>query len=116
MTRTKGAMRWGAVFIAVSAALHVLALVVGNFSSEALALLPVGIIYAGIAYGLLRGWRWLAYIAFIVVFFAMSIAISNIWAYGDVPGWLYAGIAIADGLAIVALFVALWKSPEMAAS
>lgn len=110
--RSNGALRWGANFVALSAALHLLALFVGGFSVEAMRLLPVGIVYAGFAYGLLQGWRWLAYIVFIVLLVGTSLAVSNIWAFGDVPGWLYAGIAMANLLSVVALFCALWQAPD----
>ncbi len=114
MSRTKGAMRWGANFAAISAALHLLALVVSAFSTEALLMLPAAIVYAGLAYGLLQGWRWLAYIAFIVFLIGTSFAISGIWTPGDVPGWIHASIAVANGLTAAALFGALWKSPDPA--
>ncbi len=115
MTKTKGAMRWAANFVALSAGLYVLALFISRFSAEAVQLLPVAVIYAGFAYGLLRGWRWLAYIAFVVLLIGTSFAVSNIWALGDVPGWIYAGIACANLLAVAALFGALWRTPEAAA-
>lgn len=115
MTRVTGAMRWGANFVAVSAGLHILAIAFGGASGEALQLAVVGVVYAGFTYGLLQGWRWLAYVVFIVLLIGTSFAVSQIWAFGDVPGWLYAGIAVANLLAIAALFGALWKAPQVAA-
>lgn len=112
MTQTKGAMRWAANFVALSAALHVLALLVSGFSREALPLLPFGVVYAGFAYGLMQGWRWLAYIVFIVLFIGTSLAISRVWAVGDVPGWIYIGIAIANSASVAALLAALWRTPQ----
>lgn len=113
MTRAKGSLRWSANFVALSAGLHILALIVGGFSAEALRLLPFGIVYAGFAYGLLQGWRWLAYIVFVILLIGTSLSVSQIWAFGDVPGWLYSGIAVANLLSIVALFGALWQSPNV---
>ena len=115
MIRSKGALRWGANFVALSAGLHILALIVGGFSAEALRLLSFGIVYAGFVYGLLLGWRWLAYIVFIVLLTGTSLALSNIWAFGDVPGWLYAAIAVANLLSVIALFGALWQTPNAGA-
>lgn len=115
MAKAKGAMRWAANFVGLSAFLHLLALVVGGFSAEALQLLPFAIIYGGFAYGLLQGWRWLAYIAFITLLLGTSLAIVGIWALGDVPGWLYAGIAVANLLSVTALLIALWNAPKAAA-
>lgn len=115
MTKTKGAMRWAANFVGISAGLHVLALFVGGFSAEAVQLLPFAVVYAGFAYGLLQGWRWLAYVAFIVLLIGTSLAIVGIWALGDVPGWIYASIVAANLLSVVVLFAALWKAPEVVA-
>ncbi|MEL7179838.1 MAG: hypothetical protein AAFN63_08405 [Pseudomonadota bacterium] len=107
MAKAKGAMRWAANFVGISAGLHLLALVLGRFSAEALQLLPFAIVYAGFAYGLLQGWRWLAYISFIALLIGTSLAIVGIWALGDVPGWAYTGIVMANLLSATTLFVAL---------
>jgi len=40
------------------------------------------------------------------------MAVSRIWALGDVPGWLYAGIALANLLSAASLFAAIWKTPQ----
>ena len=113
MTRSTGALRWGANFTAVTAGLHFLSLIVGGLNTEAFGLVLFGVFYAGFAYGLMLGWRWLAYVGFIVLLIGTSLAASNIWAFGTVPGWLYAAIAVANLLAIAALFAALWKTPNM---
>ncbi|EDZ42613.1 conserved hypothetical protein [Rhodobacteraceae bacterium HTCC2083] len=106
-------MRWGAYFTALSAGLHLLALPVSRFSADALILLPFALVYAGFAYGLFRGWRWLAYVVFIVLLVGISLAIARIWANGDVPRWIYMGIAGANILSVTTLFVALWKQPDV---
>ena len=113
MTQTSTAMRWGANFTALSAGLHLLALPVSRFSADALILLPFALVYAGFAYGLFRGWRWLAYVVFIVLLVGISLAIARIWANGDVPRWIYMGIAGANILSVTTLFVALWKQPDV---
>ncbi|MEJ8561874.1 hypothetical protein QTO30_12060 [Yoonia sp. GPGPB17] len=112
MTKASGAMRWGAVFVGISAGLHVLALFVSGFSSEAMRLLPVALVYAVLAYGVLRGWRLLAYAVFLVMLIGTSFAVLGIWASGDVPQWIYSSIAASNILAAAALFAALWKAPE----
>jgi hypothetical protein len=106
-------MRWGAYFTALSAGLHLLALPVSRFSADALILLPFALVYAGFAYGLFRGWRWVAYVVFIVLLVGISLAIARIWANGDVPRWIYMGIAGANILSVTTLFVALWKQPDV---
>ncbi|MDG1083104.1 MAG: hypothetical protein P8P35_03185 [Planktotalea sp.] len=115
MTQTSTAMRWGAYFTALSAGLHLLALPLSRFSADALILLPFALVYAGFAYGLFRGWRWLAYVVFIVLLVGISLAIARIWANGDVPRWIYMGIAGANILSVTTLFVALWKQPDVIA-
>ena len=113
MTRSTGALRWGANFVALSAGLHLFSLIVGGLSAETFSLALTGRVYAGFAYGLLMGWRWLAYVVFIVLLVGISLAASNIWAFGTVPGWLFAAIAVANLLAAATLFGALWKTPNM---
>lgn len=113
MTQSKGALRWGAIFAVISAGLCAIAPFLSGFSVEALLLLPAAIVFAGFAYGLLRGWRWLAYIAFMALFVGAIFAISNIWAPGAVPGWLYASFAVSSLLSVIALFAALWRTPEI---
>ncbi len=115
MTQTSTAMRWGANFTALSAGFHLLAFPVSGFSADALILLPFALVYAGFAYGLFRGWRWLAYVVFIVLLVGISLAIAGIWANGVVPGWIYMGIAGANMLSVTALFIALWKQPDVIA-
>ena len=115
MTKPDGAMRWGANFVGLSAVLHILALFVSGFSAESVPLAVVGVIYAGFAYGLLRGWRWMAYVTFLVLLMGTSVAVSGIWTLGPVPGWIFAGIAVANLLCVACLFVALWKAPQSAA-
>ena len=108
MTRTKGPMRWAGVFAAASALLHVVALV---FGGNAMTLLIYAVLYAALAFGLLRGMRWVGYIAFIVLFIGVSIALGGLWSTGPVPGWLFAAIAGFNLAAVLSLFVSLWRSP-----
>lgn len=115
MTKSNGAMRWAANFAALSALLYLLALAVSSFSAEAIGRLPFALFFAGVAFGMFKGWRWLAYVAFIGMFVSAILAISNIWTLGAVPGWLYATIASVNLVAVAALFIALWKAPEAAA-
>lgn len=115
MTRTKGAMRWGAVFAAVSSGLCGLGLILSGFGDAGLGLVPYGVVFAAIAYGLMQRMRWVAYLGFLALFVGLIMAVSNVYAIGAVPGWLYAGLAVATLLGVVSLFAALWKSPEIAA-
>ena len=113
-TRTKGTIRWAGVFTAASALFHLLGTGLSGFAADGLALLPAGVLYAGLAYGLFRGQRWVAHITFIVLLIGTSFAVSGIWATGGVPSWVYTAIAAANLLAVAALFVTLWRSPKPA--
>ncbi|MEL6688814.1 MAG: hypothetical protein AAFP28_00730 [Pseudomonadota bacterium] len=116
MTDMRGPYRTGALFVGISAVLHLIAPVFGGFGTDALTLFVVGIVYMAIAYGLLQGYRWLAYLTFLLMMAGSVVAITGIWGLGPVPGWIYAGIVIADWLAVLALFAALWRSrPSVAA-
>lgn len=108
-----GPFRTGIFFLLISAALHLLAFIVGGFSSDALTLFPFGILFIGLAMGLARGWRWLAHLVFLGLIIGGIIAITFVWSPSTVPSWWYTAIIIADWLAAAALFAALWRSPEV---
>ncbi len=112
MTDVKGPFRAGALFVAVSAVLHLIAPLVAGLQGMAPMLAVVGLVYLAVTWGLLQGWRWLAWVAFFVLMAGSIVALSNVWAGGPVPGWLWAGIVAADWAAVAGLFVALWRSPQ----
>ncbi|MGR3343828.1 MAG: hypothetical protein ACU0DI_11480 [Paracoccaceae bacterium] len=111
-----GPYRNGALFILISALLNIFAFVVGGFTSNALMLLPVGFFYTAIGYGLLRGWRWLAYVTFFLVMIGGILALAAIWSASTVPGWWYALIVGSDWLSAAALFPALWRAAPILSS
>ena len=110
MVDAKGPFRAGALFIALSGLVHILALLVSGFASEALVLVPVGIVYLGLAYGLLQGWRWLAYVVFILMMVGSLAPLASAWSTPNVPTWIYLTIFVLDWLTVLALFGALWRS------
>ncbi|MEL7114499.1 MAG: hypothetical protein AAGP08_02735 [Pseudomonadota bacterium] len=110
MFDVQGPYRVGAVFVAASAVLHLIAPIFGGFAPEALTLFVVGLVYLAIAYGLMLGWRWLAYVTFLLMMAGSVIAIASIWSPGPVPSWVYIGIVVADWLAALSLFFALWRN------
>ena len=69
----------GATLIFISALLHFVALVLSGFAGIGLTLGVAGLIYLLFAYGLAKGLRWLAYVAFIVVF------ILSMWVVACIP-------------------------------
>ena len=74
--------RFAAAFAALSGVLHIAAPVVSGFASEAWLVVPFGVIYLILAYGLFMGWRWLAWLAFFWSFAGVAGAISKIWTQG----------------------------------
>ena len=112
MTFLHGPFRGAIPFVLLSAILHLIAPILSLFAGLGPMLAVIGLVYLAFAYGLSHGMRWLAYIVFVVMFVGLSAAISNIWANGPVPGWLFVGFVFTNSLAILALFLALWKSPE----
>jgi|GEM_PF-1539759 len=106
----RGPYRIGGLLLLLSAALHIFAFVVGGFSNDALRLIPVGLVYALVAYGLFCGWRWLAYIAFVMMMIGGIAALSTIWSPSTIPVWWTILIIAADWLGAAALFGALWRS------
>ena len=115
MPLTKGPLRWGANFVALSGVLHIAAPFLSGFSGFGLGLAGLGVTYLAMAYGLFQNMRWVGYIAFLVMFIGLSAAIGNIWSAGPVPGWLFVAIAAANICAVVTLFIALWRAPPTSA-
>ena len=105
-----------AVFaIAASAILHLLAPLFGGFSGLPLFLFVAGLAYAILAFGLSRFWRLVAWLAFIVLLGGFNIALAYSFNGNSVPAILFAAIAIADGIALLALFGILWRSKPFVA-
>ncbi|MEM6595161.1 MAG: hypothetical protein AAF672_10240 [Pseudomonadota bacterium] len=115
MIDARGPYRGGALFVGVSGLLHFVAPLVAGFAADTLFLIPVGALYLLIAYVLLRGWRLMAYVAFLLMMLGSCFAIASIWTPPAAFGWAMAGIAVADWLAAVALFVALWRNKSVVA-
>lgn len=98
-----------AALLFVSAVLHLVVLVLsgGSYLMEMLIGL---VVWTLIGFGLMRHWRWLAYIAFLLgmmgAIFAFGVGMSE---FGLVRLSLF-GIAIADVLAVLVLFALLWRN------
>ena len=110
MNRTEN-FRFAAAFAGLSGVLHVMAPVVSGFAPDSWMLVPFGAVFLLIAYGLVLGRRWLAWIAFFWLFAGVIGALAQIWTPGPVPGWLFASICAVNVLAVLGLFLALWRSP-----
>ena len=113
MNPIQGPIRWGSIFLLMSAALHLLAWLPGGFTADALQLIPFGVLYVILAVGLAFRWRWLDYIVFLGVIIGGIGALSYVWSASSVPAWWYLGIIAANWLCAACLFAALWRSPTM---
>lgn len=103
----------GALFVLTSAALHLLAPLAGTFSAEAFLLVPFGCLCLLLAAGLTRRMRWVAWLSFFVMGIACIVTIGQFWQPSRLPAWWWTLILIADALAVLALFAALWRpAPE----
>ncbi|WP_420860539.1 hypothetical protein [Algirhabdus cladophorae] len=114
LNRTQRLFLTAGVLMLINAGLHILAPLVSGFGSDALMLIPVGVLYGLFGWGLMRGWRWLAYIVFLICL------IGGVYAYmiasaTSVPAWWMGLIVAADVLVIVTLFLLLWRRPTPAA-
>ncbi|WP_299860775.1 hypothetical protein [uncultured Hoeflea sp.] len=108
MFATSRPLGLAALFIFASAALHVLAPLVGGFSGLPLMLVAVGILYAAIGYLLLGNRRWLAWLTFLLMLAGGIVSLVSTTGAGAVPGWWWTLIMIADWAAAAMLFAYLW--------
>lgn len=102
--------RLGGYGVGASAVLHLAAPLVGGVSSQALTLVPIGVVYLAVVAGLMRGFRWLAYLAFLGMLAGAIIALSAVWDISPVPGWWMGLIAGMNGCAALLLMAALWRA------
>ncbi len=107
----EGLLGKSALFLIISAILHVLYLVVNGFTP--LAFLIIAALYVGFAWGLSKGWRWLSYIVFVVMLF--GIIASYIANEGGLLGLVAWGITISDLIVAICLFIYLWRNRSLTA-
>lgn len=112
MMLLQGPFRTANVAVTLSALLHIVAPVAGGFEASTFGMVPVGLFYLALAYGLSRGWRGLAYLTFLIMGFGIAAAISGAYSTSPIPSWLFGAIGVADAVAMVLLFVALWRDPS----
>lgn len=115
MTRNQRLMTYAGVLMLVNAALHLLAVALGGFASDALRLAPVGMLYALIGWGLIRTVELLAYIAFLACLIGGLIAYISMYSW-SVPFWWVGLIILAHVSAAILLFLCIWRGEDTAAS
>ena len=114
MIKFQGPFASACVFIAINALLHFVVPVFAGFGAESQQLVIAGVVWAVLCFGLLKGWRWLGYIAFIFCLMGSIVAMAGAFGPSTVPSLLFILIVIADVSAGVLLFKALWKDPVSA--
>lgn len=104
--------RRSAMFLWLSAALTAFGPILGGPTGYFAVALVMGIL----AMGLMRGMRWIKYIAFLVVGILGSIVLGWIWSIGGPPAWWAIATTASCWLTASMLFVALWRPKESATS
>lgn len=97
--------------LAVSAALHIVAVVL-NLGDYFIPLILGALIWVGIVFSLQRGNRLFAMLAFIAAAFGGSIALGLGLSETGAFSITLVGIAVAEWSAAVLLFGALWRNPK----
>ncbi len=110
MAYFSGPYRIGAIFVMLSAALHLLAFLVGGVNPLTLALTGIGLVYVMIMAGLAAGRRGIAWLAFLVMGFGGSFALAQLWTVNAMPNWWWMLNVAADWLAAAGLFMPLWRN------
>lgn len=108
MFKTSKSLGLAALFLFLSAALHVAAPAVGGFTSEAMLLVPLGTFWGLVGLGLLRGMRWLAWLTFLGTLAGGIVALGYALSVTSVPDWWCFAIMAADWLTAAMLLVHLW--------
>ncbi|KNG93381.1 hypothetical protein [Pseudaestuariivita atlantica] len=106
MTDMRGPYAPAALFIALSGVLHLVALPFGAWEAFGLIFVAIAVFYAALAWGLVQGWRWVAWLAFFCMLIGGIGAFSETFA--RIPAWPHWAILLADASAAVLLFRALW--------
>jgi hypothetical protein len=97
---------WAAKLLLLSGILHLAVFAISGFAATIAAVF--GVIYLLCGFGLLRDWRKLAYLAFVV---ALVSVVSSYGVLGTGHGsdWVMGLFIILDLGILVALFMSIWK-------
>ena len=104
--------RSSAMFLWLSAALSA----VGPVFGAPLGYIIVALVMGVLAMGLVRGMRWIAYIAFLVSGISGAIVLGWIWSIGGPPIWWAIITTVTCWLTASMLFGALWRPNESTTS
>lgn len=107
-------MRRAGAFLLLSAALHVLGVILTGVAGESLILLGPAILYVLLFAGLARGMMWVAWTALICMLGGAAGTVAELASQPIAPIWVLWGILIADLIAAVLLFRVIWTGREAA--
>ncbi|KMW58803.1 hypothetical protein AIOL_003783 [Candidatus Rhodobacter oscarellae] len=97
----------------LSGLMHLVAFAWSGLSYGVYGFLPVGVALVVIGYALQRTeWRWLAWIAYLVIGIAVSFVIRDFYVTSGAPSWWFSAMLVVDALAVLVLFMFLWRSPR----
>lgn len=111
MFPTSKTLGLAALFLLLAAALYILSPIAGGFGREVFMLMPVGVVFAALGVGLLRGLRLIAWLAFFAALIAGIVALAAAMDATALPGSWHGLIMAADWAAAVFLFLYLWGTP-----
>ena len=103
-----GTLKLSGQITALVAALHAVAIGWSGFGGFGAILLALAVVYFGLALGLTRGMRGLGYLAFVVLLAGAVAAYAWVGRVAVPDGILLAMLG-AKLLAVLTLFVALWR-------
>lgn len=103
-----GTLKLAGQFVFLSAVLHLVAFVMTGFVPIGWWMLAVAVFYTGLSMGLTRGMRALGYAVFVLLLIGIVGGLIQVGSV-PVPDWSIWAIIAADLLAVLNLFVALWK-------
>ncbi len=113
MNESKSSLHYSAVFMVLCSVFQVTLPLLLGFNMTAYQMVFLGLLGLVTAFGLFKGWRWLAYMAFLPVLVVVTLAMARSFdVIGLASGW-YMGIAVFDLLTGITLFMALWRAPEV---
>lgn len=102
-------MGWAACAAFVSALLFLAIFLIAGMSMASINLLGFALVWGLMGAGLMQGWRWLAYLGFLLGLGGLVAA--YMWLGGKPPivGLLYAAISVANAIMAACLFIAIWR-------
>lgn len=104
-------LRMAAVLMLLIGGLHAVAAVIAGVMAAGLAAVLPTVAAMIVAAGLVRGWRWLAWLAMLGAIVAIGAVLGRVGA-GPVPDILHYLLLAAYAVFVVLTFAALWQGRD----